>query len=83
MILQNCEPEISYILALQYMSEGAFFPNCCKVSPALPAFKNVGEQFTTKNYCPVSIVSVVSKVFPNLVNNKFVGHLQKCGFFDF
>ena len=77
MILKNCEPEISYILALQYMSEGAFFPNCCKVSPVVPAFKNVGERFTTKNYCPVSIVS---KVFPNLVNNRFVGQLQKCGF---
>ena len=83
MILKNCEPEISYILALQYMSEGAFFPNCCKVSPVVPAFKNVGERFTTENYCPVSIVSVVSKVFQNLVNNRFVGHLEKCGLFDF
>ena len=28
----------------------------------VPVFKNVGERFTAKNYCPVSLLSVVSKV---------------------
>ena len=26
------------------------------------AFKNVWEMFTAKNYCPVSLLSVISKV---------------------
>ena len=29
----------------------------------VPGFKNVGERSTAKNYCPVNILSVASKVF--------------------
>ena len=32
----------------------------------VPAFKNVGERSTAKNYGPISLISVVSKVFENL-----------------
>ena len=42
-------------------------------------FKNVGERSTAKNYDPVSFLSVVSKVFEKLVNNKIFDHLEKCG----
>ena len=28
----------------------------------VPAFKNVGEKSTAKNYCPVSLLSMVSKI---------------------
>ena len=45
----------------------------------VPVFKNVGE--TAKNYHPVSLFSVVSKVFEILVNNRIVDHLEKCGLF--
>ena len=45
----------------------------------VPVFKNVGERSTAKNYCPVSLLSVVSKVFEKPVNNKIVNHLEKCG----
>ena len=47
-----------------------------------PVFKNVGERSTTKNYCPVSLLSVVSKVFEKLVNNRIVDHLEKYGLFS-
>ena len=43
--------------------------------------KTVGERYTSKNYHPVSLLSVVSKVFEKLVNNRIVGHLEHCGFF--
>ena len=33
----------------------------------VPVFKNVGETSTAKNYCPVSLLSVISKVFGNFV----------------
>ena len=42
-----------------------------------PVFKNVGERSATKNYCPVSLLSVVSKFFEKLVNNRIVDHLEK------
>ena len=50
----------------------------------VPVFKNVGERSTAKNYRPVSLFSVVSKVFEKLVNNRIVDYLEKCGpFSDF
>ena len=48
----------------------------------VPVFKNVGERSTAKNNCPVTLLSVVSKVFEKLVNNRIVNHLEKCGFFS-
>ena len=55
------------------------FPDCWKVSSVVPVFKNVGERSSAKNYCPVSLLSVVSKVFERLVNSGIVDHLEKCG----
>ena len=49
----------------------------------VPVFKNVGEKSTAKNYHPVSLLSVVSKVFEKLVNNRIVDHLEKCDFFSY
>ena len=49
----------------------------------VPVLKNVGERSTAKNYCCVSLLSVVSKVFEKLINNRVVGHLEKCGLFYF
>ena len=43
-------------------------------------FKNTGERSTAKNYRTVSLLSVVSKMF-ELLNNRLVDHLEKCGLF--
>ena len=48
----------------------------------VPVFKNVGERSITKNYCPLSHLAVVSKVFEKLVNNRLVNHLEICGLFS-
>ena len=53
------------------------FPDCWKVSLVVPIFKNVGERSTAINYGPVSLLSVVRKVFQKLVNNRIVDHLIK------
>ena len=52
--LENCQPELSYIL------------DCWKVS----------------SVDPVSLLSVDSKVFEKLVNNKIVESLDKYGLFS-
>ena len=77
-VLKNCEPELSYILARLFKKclKESCFPDCWKV---VPVFKNVGERSTAKNYRPVSLLSVISKVFEKLVNNRIVDHLEKCG----
>ena len=82
-VLKNCEPELSYILAelFNMCLKESCFPDCWKVSSVVPVFKNVGERSTVKNYCPVSLLSVVSKVFEKPENNRLVDHLEKCGLF--
>ena len=84
LVLKNCEPELSYILAELFNKclKESCFPDCWKVSSVVPVFKNVGERSTAKNYRPVSLLSVVSKVFEKLVNNSIVDHLEKCGLFS-
>ena len=84
-VLKNCEPELSYIIAELFNKcfNESCFSDCWKVPSVVPVFKNVGERSTAKNYRPVSLLSVVSKVFEKLVNNRVVDHLEKCGlFFD-
>ena len=56
--------------------------DCWKVSSVVPVFKNAGERSTAKNYRPVSLLYVVSKVFEELVNNRIVDHLEKCDLFS-
>ena len=48
----------------------------------VPVFKNVGERSTAKNYHPVCLLSVVSKVFEKLVNIRIVDLLWKYGLFS-
>ena len=82
-VLKNCEPELSYILAELFSKCLKEFTSCCwKVSSVVPVFKNVGERSPAKGYCPVSLLSVASKVFEKLVNNRIVDHLEKLVFFQ-
>ena len=82
-VLKNCEPELSVILAELFSKclKASCFPHCWKFSSLAPEFKNVGERFAAKNYYPVSLLFVVGKVFEKLVNNRTVSHLEKCGLF--
>ena len=63
-VLTNCEPQLSYILAKLFNKclKESCIPDCWKVSSVVPVFKNVGERSAAKNYRPVSLLSVVSKV---------------------
>ena len=80
-LLKNCESELSYILAELFNKclKESCFPDCWKVSSVIPVFKNVGGRSTTKNYHPVSLLSVVSIFFEKRVNNRIVDNLEKCG----
>ena len=62
--LKNSEPELFYILAELFNKclKESRFPDCWKVSLVVPVFKHVGEMSAAKNYHPVSLGSVVSKV---------------------
>ena len=76
-VLKNCESERSYILAELFnkcLTESCF-PDSWKVSSVVSVFKNVGERSTAKKCRPISLLSVVSKVFEKLVNTRIVDHL--------
>ena len=47
-----------------------------------PVFKNFGKRSTGKSQCLDSLLSVVSKVFEKLVNNRIVDHQEKCDLFS-
>ena len=83
-VLKNCEPELSYILPelFNICLKESCFPYCWKVSLVVPVFKKVGQSSTAKNYCPVSLLSVVSKVLEKLINNTIFDHLETCGLFS-
>ena len=80
-VLKNCEPELSYILAefFNMCLKESCFPDCWKVSSVVPVFKNVGERSAAKILHPVSLLSVASEAFQKLVNDSLVDHLEKCG----
>ena len=65
LVLRNCEPELIYILAEPFNMclKESCCPDCWKVSSVVSVFKNVREKSTAKNYCPVSLLSVISKAF--------------------
>ena len=48
----------------------------------VPVFKIVVERSAAKNYHPFSLLSVYSKVFEKLVNNRIVDQLEICGLFS-
>ena len=83
-VLKNCDPELSYIPAeiFNMCLKKSCLPDCWKVSLVVPVFKNVGERSTAEIYCPVNLLSKVSKVFEKPVNNRIVDHLEKCGLFS-
>ena len=83
-VLKNCDPELSYILAelFNMCLKESCFPDCWKVLSVVLVFKNVGERCTAKSDRPVSLLSVVSKVFEKPVNNGIVDHLKTFGLFS-
>ena len=83
-VLKNCELELSYTLAKLFNKclKESCFPDCRKISLVFPVFMNTGERSTAKNYHPLSLLSVVSKIFEKLVNNRIVDHLEKCDLFS-
>ena len=67
-VLKNCEPELSYILAELFNKclKESCFPDCWKASSVVLVFKNVGERSTAKNYRPVSLFLWLVKYLKNL-----------------
>ena len=69
-VLKNCEPELSYILAERFdmCLKESCFPGFWKVPLVVPVFKNVGERSTARNYSPGSLGLVFQWLVKSLKN---------------
>ena len=67
-VLKKCGPELSYILfeLFNMCLEESYFPDSWKFSSVVPVFKNVRERSMAENYHPVSLPSLINKVFEKL-----------------
>ena len=73
-----CSPELSPILAKLFkkcISESCF-PSSWKIASVVPVFKNSGERSDPQNYRPISLLSVISKVFESLISSSLTNHLE-------
>ena len=82
-VLNNCKPEFSHILAELFNKclKESCLTDCWKVLLVIPLFMNVGERSTAKRYYLVGLLSVGSKVFEKLINNRIADHLEICSLF--
>ena len=77
-LLQNCDSELSYIVAKLFnmcLRESCFV-DCWKASLVVAVINDAGERCEAKNYCLVSRLCVFSKVFEKFVINRHVDHLK-------
>ena len=68
--LKTCGPKFSYILAELFIihQKESCLLDFQKVLSMVPVFKNVRERSVAKNYCCVSFLSLVSRIFEKLGN---------------
>ena len=83
-VLKNCEPKLSYILAeiFNMCLKEFYFPDCWKVSSVVPVFNNVGERSAAKTTAPLVFFLWLVKFIEKLVNNGIVNHVEICALFS-
>ena len=78
-VLKHISPELSPILAKLFnccLTEKCF-PDIWKLSSVCPVFKNAGLRSAPSQYRPISLLSVISKLFEAVMNRRILGHLTK------
>ena len=73
-----CSPELSPVLSKLFNKclQNSSFSSCWKFRSVVPVFKNSGERSDPKNYRPISLLPVISKVFESLLNEALIAHLE-------
>ncbi|CAI9735156.1 Hypothetical predicted protein [Octopus vulgaris] len=83
--LQKCSPGLSSVLSRLFrkcISESCF-PSLWKFSTVVLVFINSGDRYNPRNYGPISLLLIISKVFESLINDSLVKYLDSnCLFSD-
>ena len=83
-LFQKCAPELSPVLSRLYnkcIAESCF-PSSWKFASVIPVFKNCGDRSNPRNYRPISLLPVMSKIFEAFINNALVNHLESNNLFS-
>ena len=83
-VLKMCFPELPPVLSKLFNKclLQPCFPSCWKFSSVILAYKNDDERSDPRNYRPLRLLSIISKVLETLINNKLINHLENSGLFS-
>ena len=73
-----CSPELSPVLAKLFnlCLADSVFPSSWKVASVVAIFKGAGARSDSANYCPISLLPVISKIFECFVQQQLLGFLE-------
>lgn len=77
-VVKGCGDVIAYPISIiiNKSLKQKTFPEAWKIARVCPVFKN-GDNGNIKNYRPVSILSILSKVFEDVLHKKIYHHVEK------
>lgn len=82
-IFKECAVTLSKILPdyINHSFKSGIFPDCSKIAKLIPIFKKCGDKSEIKNFRPISLLNIISKVQEKCMYNRLYSFLEKKKFF--
>jgi hypothetical protein len=80
-ILKHCSKPIAKILAhiINKCIEFGIYPDRLKIARVIPLFKS-GDPLLLSNFRPISVLSLINKIFENIIQERLLGFLNHNNF---
>lgn len=83
-IIKECSD--SLIGILPHYINNAFsngtFPDCLKIAKVIPIYKKMGSRGDIKNFRPISLLNIISKIFEACLYSRLYSYLERVNFFN-